>query len=152
MAMEPSSLYRDNSAVTPGLHPARLPVNFYSNRGHGMGGSSSFGGFEHGGGPQTSASDPTLSVKVDQMMSMLSSMQQLLLAQQDTCGRLEDTVTKLSCDVAAIQQELSSGLPTTKSVSKSARRKVPKELSVSYSQSCTTNNRPKSMVLLCSPL
>lgn len=103
--MEPTSLYRDNSSVTPGLHPARLqPTNFYSNRDRvSVGGSSSFGSFEHGGGPQTSGSDPMLGVKIDQMMSMLSSTQQLLLTKQDTCHRLEDTVTKLSSDVAAIQ-------------------------------------------------
>ena len=107
--MESASLYRDNSSVTPGLHPRRLRNNFYSNRGGELGGGhSSFGGgFEHGGGPQN---DPTIYVKIDQMMSMLSSTQQLLLT-QDT---LEDTVTKLSSDVAAIQEDLSSGLVAKK--------------------------------------
>lgn len=127
--MEPASLYRDNSSVTPGLHPARLSGSFYSNRGHGVGGSSGFGGCEHGGG----SAEPVLGVKVDQMMSMLSSTQQLLLDQQATCSRLEDTVTKLSSDVAAIQQELSSGTAAIKSVQKSSRRKVPRELSVNIS-------------------
>lgn len=139
--MESASLYRDNSSVTPGLHPARLRNNFYSNRGGELGGGpSSFGGgFEHGGGPQN---DPTLYVKIDQMMSMLSSTQQVLLTQQDTCHCLEDTVTKLSSDVAAIQEELSSGIVAKKSDSKGSRRKVPKELSVSISI-VTRNNRPQ---------
>jgi hypothetical protein len=79
-----------------------------------VGGSLNFAGFEHGGGPQN---DPTLGIKIDQMMSMLSSTQQLLMTQKDTCNRLEDTVTKLSSDVAAVQQELSSGIATKKSVS-----------------------------------
>lgn len=132
--MESSSLYRDNSAVTPGLHPARMPRNFYPNRGRdAVGGPSSLvghSGFEHGGGPQNSGSDPMLGVKIDQMMSMLSSTQQLLLTQQDTCSRLEDTVTKLSSDVAAMQQELASGAIKNPD-SKGSRRRVPRELSVS---------------------
>ena len=132
--MEPSSLYRDNSSVTPGLHPARRPPtnNFYSNRDR-VGGSSNFPGFEHGGGPQNSGSDPMLGFKIDQMMDMLSSTQRLLMTQKDTCNRLEDTVTKLSSDVAAIQQELSSGIATKKPDSKGSRHKVPRELSVSIS-------------------
>lgn len=150
LAMEPAALYRDNSSVTPGLHPNRLPGNFYSNRGHGgVGGPSSFG-FEHGGGPQASAPDPVLSTKVDQMMNMLSSTQQLLLAQQDTCSRLEDTVTKLSCDVAAIQQELASGPhPTTNSGSKSSRRKVPRELSVSITEDMAYHDKSLSNHAFC---
>ena len=90
--MESASLYRDNASITPALHPARLCNNFYSNYGGEVGGPSSFGGgFEHGGGLQN---DPTLYVKIDQMMSMLSStqqLQQLLLTQQDTYHCLEDT-------------------------------------------------------------
>ena len=118
--MEPSSLYRDNSSVTPGLHPARRPPtnNFYSNRDR-VGGSSNFPGFEHGGGPQNSGSDPMLGFKIDQMMDMLSSTQRLLMAQKDSP---EDTVTKLS---SAIQQELSSGIATKNPISR--------ELSVSIS-------------------
>ncbi|MCG8624950.1 MAG: hypothetical protein MJE68_23490 [Proteobacteria bacterium] len=71
-----------------------------------------------------------LGFKIDQMMDMLSSTQRLLMTQKDTCNRLEDTVTKLSSDVAAIQQELSSGI-STKTNSKGSRHKVPRELSVS---------------------
>ena len=54
--MDPASLYRVKSSITPGMHPARLSGNFYPNRGHGpgVGGSSSYGGFEHGGGAQGS--------------------------------------------------------------------------------------------------
>ena len=108
-------LYRDNLSVTPGLHPARRPPtnNFYSNRDR-VGGSSNFPGFEHGGGPQNSGSDPMLGFKIDQMMDMLSSTQRLLMTQKDTCNRLEDTVTKLSSDVAAIQQEMSPEIATKK--------------------------------------
>lgn len=135
--MEPASLYRQNSPVTPGLHPSRMAANFYSNRGHGVSGSSRSaglsGGFEQGGGPQN-LPDPTLSVKLDQMMTMLSSTQQLLVSQQATCNRLEDTVTKLSSDVATIQQELASGRSATKTDTKAgSRRKVPRELSVKKS-------------------
>ena len=84
--MEPSPLYSDNSSVSPALHPARQPPtnNFYSNRDR-VGGSSNFPGFEHGGGPQNSGSDPMLGFKIDQMMDMLSSTQRLLMTQKDTC-------------------------------------------------------------------
>lgn len=119
--MEPSSLYRDNSSVTPGLHPARRPPtnNFYSNRDR-VGGSSNFPGFEHGGGPQNSGSDPMLGFKIDQMMDMLSSTQRLLMTQKDTCNRLEDTVTKLSSDVATVPYSKSCHLefPPKKTIPK----------------------------------
>ena len=134
--MEPASLYRDNHSVTPGLHPARRQsTTFYPDRDRSHGGPLSFSGFEprDGGGPQSggSGTDPVLGIKIDQMMSMLSSTQQLLMTQQETCNRLQDTVVKLSRDVAAIQQELSTGIPSKKSNSKGSRHKVPRELSVS---------------------
>ena len=112
--MDQASLHRDGSSIIPGLHPARLPVNnFYPSHGPGRGGTSA--GFEQRGGTQP-VTDMALTGQIDQMMNMLSSTQQLLLTQQSTCNRLEDTVAKLSSDVFIIQEELSTnGGPKKKS-------------------------------------
>ena len=122
--MEPASLYRDDSSVTPGIR-LQTVTNFYSNHGH-SGASGQFT-VDQREGP---ASDSATSLKIEQMMSMMSSTQQLLLSQQEACRRLEDSVSKLRTEVAAIQQELSSGVDA-KPESKGSRPKIPRELSVS---------------------
>lgn len=73
-----------------------------------------------------------LTTKVDQMMTMLSKTQQLVVSQQATTTRLEETVAKLTQDVTDLKSvataEDASG---AKGSQKPKNRKIPKELSVS---------------------
>ena len=76
-----------------------------------------------------------LSRKVDEMMSMLSGTQQMLLNQQAASQRLEDKFGKLSQEVSELKKELEgikSSSPLSESLGKSTRVKIPSDLSVSH--------------------
>ena len=66
------------------------------------------------------------------MMTMLSSTQQLLVAQQATTVRLEESVAKLTQDVSTLQKSAVDNEGVSKAkASKKSKTKIPKELSVS---------------------
>ena len=129
--MDPASLYRDGSAVTPGLHPTRMPVsNFYSSSRADLGGGGlSAGSGDIRRGSSTDAVTRDLAIKMDQMLDMLSSTQQIVLRQQDTCNRLEENMAKLGSEVAALKDMPSS--KANMNSSSSCRPNVPREISVS---------------------
>lgn len=84
----------------------------------------------------TYSNELALSGKMNEMMSMLSGTQQMLMSQQAATQRLEEKVGKLAEDVCGLQRELegikSSSSSTTESTTKSNRVKVPTDLSVSH--------------------
>lgn len=84
------------------------------------------------GGPRMGL---TLENKMDEMMSMMSGTQQLVLAQQATTKRLESTVAKISTEVENLQcdfKKISEGSAASNHGTKpKCRSKVPTELRVS---------------------
>lgn len=126
--MNQASLYRDDSSVTATLRSSR-PGSFYA--GHDRtfvnGGAMSATPFD----PQQRGDVTTTNTKIDQLMNMVSSTQQLLFSQQDAYKRLETHVLSLSSDVAEIKQDLNSSGQGGKNAHSTSRCKVPVELSVS---------------------
>ena len=65
------------------------------------------------------------------MMNMMSGTQQLLLAQQATTQRLDESITKVACEVENLQSDdkkISQEIEHTGSAGKrKSRRKVPPE-------------------------
>ena len=74
--------------------------------------------------------------KIDQMMGMLSGTQQLLLAQQATTQRLENSINKVNAEVETLQTDLKKiseeVAGTTQSGKGKSTRNVPTELKVSH--------------------
>ena len=71
------------------------------------------------------------------MMSMLSGTKQLMLAQQATTQRLEDSVAKINAEVATLQTDVKKmseevGQNTHSAGKGKSTRKVPTELKVYY--------------------
>ena len=74
-----------------------------------------------------------LESKIDQMMGMLSGTQQLLLAQQATTQRLENSIAKVNAEVETLQadfKKISEVATATTSVKTRSSKKVPAELKV----------------------
>ena len=133
--MNQLALYRDESSFTSDLElHSRRVANFYASgrndRASGMSWATPSLALATGHGLEQHGGD-MMAVKMDQLMNMMTSTQQLMLAQQDAYKRLETHVLSLSNDVAVIKQELHD--QGSKKVSPTAKCKVPAELSVSLS-------------------
>ena len=135
-------MYRNNISVTPSPDSlSRSSSNFYTfdNVGDHRYTSPYHGGhhsMHHSVTPQSHRQLETadLTSKVDQMMTMLSSTQQLLVSQQATTVHLEETVAKLTQDVTDLKSAgiaASENASGTKGSQKPKSRKIPRELSVS---------------------
>ena len=141
-------MYRNNISVTPGPESLnRSSRNFYTFEDipgdHAYVSPSPYPhghhDLRHSAGSVTPQSNrlvgsesADLTTKMDQMMTMLSKTQQLVVSQQATTTRLEETVAKLTQDVSALKSvataEDASG---AKGSQKPKNKKIPKELSVS---------------------
>ena len=147
-------MYRNNISVTPGPESLnRSSRNFYTFEDIGDHAYVSPSPYPHGhhdlrhsAGSVTPQSNrlvgsesADLTTKVDQMMTMLSKTQQLVVSQQATTTRLEETVAKLTQDVTDLKSvataEDASG---AKGSQKPKNKKIPKELSVSLIRLCAS--------------
>ena len=138
-------MYRGGAQVNPGPMNT-VPSNFYSfdesaSRSLGAMHTPPFSGHSHLSNMPNQPVSHNLDAadvgkKMDQMMTLLTSTQQMVLAQQSSTHRLEDTVVKLSQDVTELQQYITSNETAGKSAGKTSGKKmtVPKELSVSVLQ------------------
>ena len=73
-----------------------------------------------------------LESKIDEAVNMMSGMQQLLLAQQATTQRLENSIAKMNAEVETLQADVKKISEEPVSIkAKSKRSRVPTELRVS---------------------
>ena len=143
-------MYGNNTPLSPSLESlSRSSSNFYTLDDVGdrhypspyTPGNHRGGDIHQGAGPATPHSrrlngpeTVNLSTKVDQMMTIMSSTQQLLVSQQAATVRLEETVAKLTQDVTDLKStavatgEDASGVGAKKPNKKT---KIPKEQIVS---------------------
>ena len=130
-------MYRGGESVSRQLHS--MDVLDAGSRGRHSGSGSPFlppfySADQH---RSTTPSDEQLAMsrKVDEMMTMLSGTQQMLVSQQAASQRLEDKFGKLSEEVSELKRELEdmkSSSPSSESSGKSTRIKIPSDLSVSH--------------------
>ena len=129
-------MYRLGSSISHSLQQGNGSPSFYSHRENQLpnGGDLQLDLLHHGGGARSATADAELQKKLDQMMS---GTQQLLLAQQATTQRLDESITKVASEVENLQSDvkkISQEIEHTGSAGKrKSRRKVPPELRVKLS-------------------
>ena len=96
-------MYRLGSLISAGLQQGTCGSSFYS-RDSGADTLRSGGARRHMQ-PEVPESS-SLETKLDEMISMMSGTQQLLLAQQATTQRLETLIAKINVEVKTLQADL----------------------------------------------
>ena len=120
-------MYRLGSSISAGLQQGTRGSSFYRQD---SGADTLRGGGARGHVQPEVPGSSSLETKLDEMMSMMSGTQQLLLAQQATTQRLETSVAKINVEVETLQADLKKMSEEASTSKATSKRRVPKELRV----------------------